>query len=339
MTAKERLLDILRGKGAERPACICPGGMMNMVTAPLMEACGVSLPEAHSSAEQMAALAKAVYDWGCFENVGVPFCMTVEAEAMGASVDLGSAIFEPRVVGYVMDSISERAKLPTLDIHKGRAKVVLEAIALLKEQCPQLPVIGNLTGPVSTAASLMEPMVFYRELRKKNEDAHAYMDFVTEQLLTFGLAQIRAGADVIAISDPSGTGEILGPKYFAEFAVPCLNRLVERFHREGVPVIVHICGQMSTVYQQVREIGSDTLSFDAIVSMKEAREQLPGRVLMGNVSTYALEFADPEKIAAMTRLCLNHGVHILAPACGLGMKTPLANEQAMLSCLKEVYHG
>ena len=48
---------------------------------------------------------------------------------------------------------------------------------------------------------------------------------------------------------------------------------------------------------------------------------------------------EPEKIAAMTRLCLNHGVHILAPACGLGMKTPLANEQAMLSCLKEVYHG
>lgn len=73
--------------------------------------------------------------------------------------------------------------------------------------------------------------------------------------------------------------------------------------------------------------------------MRSAREHLPGRVLMGNVSTYALEFGDPEKIADLTKSCLENGADILAPACGLGMKTPLANEQAILSCLKEVYHG
>ena len=337
MTAKERLLAILNQEKSDRPACICPGGMMNMVTVPLMESCGISLPAAHSDAVQMASLAKAVYESGCFENVGVPFCMTVEAEAMGAAVDMGSEIYEPRVVDYIIKSVSELNKLPPMDLSSGRAKIVLDAIALLKEQCPDVPVVGNLTGPISTAASLMEPMVFYRELRKKNAEAHAYMDFVTEQLLNFGLAQIKAGADVIAISDPSGTGEILGPKYFAEFAVPCLNRLVERFRQEGAGTIVHICGQMSPVYPQVAEICSDALSFDAIVSMKEARENLPDRTLMGNVSTYGLEFGDPEKIAAMVKVCLKNGVDILSPACGLGMKTPLENEQAMLKALKEVY--
>ena len=81
MTEKERLLRILEQEKTDRPACICPGGMMNMVTSALMDACGVSLPQAHCDARQMAVLAKAVYDFGCFENVGVPFCMTVEAEA------------------------------------------------------------------------------------------------------------------------------------------------------------------------------------------------------------------------------------------------------------------
>ncbi len=339
MTKKDRLVSILNGASADRPACICPGGMMNMVTAELMDACGVALPDAHSDAKAMATLAKAVCDYNCFENVGVPFCMTVEAEAMGAKVDMGSRIYEPHVKDFVIDSVCELSKLSAMDLSSGRAKVVLDAISLLKEQCPNVPVIGNLTGPVSTAMSLLEPTVFCRELRKKNEQAHAYMDFVTDQLLAFGLAQIEAGADVIAISDPSGTGEILGPKYFAEFAVSALNRLVDAFRGKNVGTIVHICGQMNQVYPQVAQVRSHALSFDAIVSMKGARENLPGRVLMGNVSTYGLEFGTCEKIRTMTQACLKTRVDILAPACGLGMKTPLVNIQTMLSALKEVYDG
>ncbi|MBQ8598551.1 MAG: methylcobamide--CoM methyltransferase, partial [Oscillospiraceae bacterium] len=313
MTEKERLLRILKKEESDRPACICPGGMMNMVTAELMRECAVYLPQAHTDAKSMAKLAKAVYEQGCFENVGVPFCMTVEAEAMGAPVDLGSNVIEPRVKGYVIRSVSQWEQLRPLDIHSGRVKVTLDAISLLKKSCPSAPVIGNLTGPISTAASLLEPMDFYRELRKKKEDAHAFLNFVTDQLLRFGLAQIKAGADVIAISDPSGTGEILGPKYFEEFAVGCLNRLVTAFREKGVGTIVHICGQMSSVYEQVRQINSHALSFDAIVSMKEARERLSGRVLMGNVSTYTLEFGQPDKIQALAKSCLSSGVDLLAP--------------------------
>ena len=55
-----------------------------MVTVGLQDEIEVFFPEAHYDAEKMAALAKAVYDKGFFENYGVPFCMTVEAEAMGA---------------------------------------------------------------------------------------------------------------------------------------------------------------------------------------------------------------------------------------------------------------
>ena len=36
-TPKERLRMIFAGEKPDRPACICPGGMMNMVTEDLME--------------------------------------------------------------------------------------------------------------------------------------------------------------------------------------------------------------------------------------------------------------------------------------------------------------
>ncbi len=180
----------------------------------------------------------------------------------------------------------------------------------------------NLVGPKAAermargfTAELMEPMVFYRELRKKNADAHAFMQFATDQLIAFGKVQIRAGADVIAISDPSGTGEILGPKYFKEFAVKYLNQMVDAFRAEGVGTIVHICGQMNPVYEQVAEIRSHVLSFDSVIPMQEARAHLPERVLMGNVSTYALEFGDLEKVLIAGQF----GAHLPAETINKGL--------------------
>lgn len=335
MTPKKRLECVLEGKEVDRPPCICPGGMMNMVTSQLMETVNIYMPEAHTDAVKMAGLAKAVYEQGCFENYGVPFCMTVEAEAMGAKVNMGSTVYEPHVDEYMIDTVSDWGKLSKLDCQTGRVKTVLDAIKILKEETQDVPIIGNLTGPISTASSVMEPVIFYKELRKKNADAHTYMEFITDQLIAFGKAQIEAGADTIAISDPSGTGEILGPKYFAEFAVTYLNKLLDGL-REGSPgTIVHICGNMNSVYKEINQVHSDVLSFDSVVPMKEARENLSNRILMGNVSTYALEFGEPEKVKALTKHCVKSGSDIISPACGLGMKSPLVNVQAILECLKE----
>lgn len=335
LTPKERLKAIFEGQKVDRPACICPGGMMNMITADLMDQIQVFLPEAHHDARQMAELAKAVYEQGCFENYGVPFCMTVEAEEMGAKVDMGTKVYEPHVIEYVMDSVSDYEKLTPVDVTKGRAKVVTDAIRILKEETSGVPIVGNLTGPVSTASSVMEPVNFYKELRKKNQEAHAYMEFITDQLIAFGRAQIEAGADVIAISDPSGTGEILGPKFFKEFAVTYLNKLLDGLKKEKVGTIVHICGQMHSAYKEINEVHSDVLSFDSVVPMKEARANLKDRVLMGNVSTYAIEFGDPDRVKMLTTSCRRGGSDIISPACGLGMKSPLTNVQAILECLTE----
>ena len=330
LTATERLFTTLAGRRPDRPACICPGGMMNMVTNELQQTAGVYLPAAHTDARMMADLARSVYEQGLFENVGVPFCMTVEAEALGAGVTMGSNLFEPHVTSYAIDTVEDYHKLSSADLGGGRSKVVLDAIRILKSELADVPVIGNLTGPVSVASSVMEPTRYYKQLRQKRELAHEYMEFVTQELIRFGKAQIEAGADVITISDPSGTGEILGPKLFEEYAVKYLNELVDALREAGGRTIVHICGQMQNVFRQVGEVRSDALSFDAIVSIAKAKESLPGRVIMGNVSTFAVEMGTPDRVSAITRNCMNLGSDIISPACGLGMGSPLANVKEIL---------
>lgn len=332
---KERLNKVFREEQVDRPPCICPGGMMNMITAELMEEAGIRFPEAHTNAQMMADLAAAVYEQGCFENYGVPFCMTIEAENLGAKVDLGTNFYEPHVVEYAITSVTEWERLTAANNRQGqgRADVVVEAIKLLKAKGNGVPVIGNITGPISMASSLMEPVVFYKELRKNNARAHEFMEFVTGQLIAFAKRQIAAGADIIAISDPSGTGEILGPKLFEEFAVKYINKIIDSIHSENKYTIVHICGQMRKVYSGTAQIKSHVLSFDAIVSMREARKNLGDRLLMGNVSTYAIEFGEPGKVAALTERCVQDGVNIISPACGLGMKSPLKNVKSMLEAV------
>jgi [methyl-Co(III) methanol-specific corrinoid protein]:coenzyme M methyltransferase len=311
--------------------------MMNMAVKALMEYGKAFLPDAHTDAATMARLSKAAYEAGCFENYGVPFCMTIEAEEMGAKVDLGNETYEPRVKEYAVASVSEWRDLKTISLDNGRAKTVLEAIGILKDKNERIPVIGNIPGPVSVSSSLLEPTVYYKELRRKKKEAHEMMVFVTEQLVSFAKAQLSSGADVITISDPSGTGEILGPELFAEFMVPYINTLAQSLKEEypSAPVIVHICGHMHRVYDLLNRLKCDALSFDACVNLKKAREFLANHTIMGNVSTYALEYGEPDTVWDITSKAMRDGADIISPACGLGSGTPLSNLRAMLKSVQE----
>lgn len=331
-TPKELLLSVLGGSAADRPPFVIPGGMMNMAVTEAMERLKCGWPEAHTDPARMARLARGMADLGSLDNVGVPFCMTVEAESMGAEVYLGTWETEPRVVRYPLERVEDWPTLNPLDLG-GRAGVVLEAIGLLKNSGPDLPVIGNLTGPVSLATSLIEPVDFYKAMRRNRPAVHQFLRFVTESLIRFGEAQIEAGADVITISDPSGTGEILGPTMFREFAIPYLSEIVRTLNPR-VPTIIHICGRLESVLDDLNSLESNAVSVDSITHLREVKARLRGKALMGNVSTFVLDKGTPEKVYQAGLAAIQQGAQIVAPACGIGAGTPLANLRSLAACVR-----
>lgn len=211
----------------------------------------------------------------------------------------------------------------------------MDAIKILKEKNKDVPIIANLTGPISLASSLMEPTIFYKQLRKKPKEAHEFMEFVTENLIEFGRAQLQAGGDVLTISDPSGTGELLGPKMFREFAVPYLNEIINSLKdMDNKGTIIHICGRLKSIYNELNILNSDAISFDSITSVTKVVENVTNKAVMGNVSTFALENNTPEKLKSISNICLDNGVDILSPACGIGPRTKLENIQAIVEAAK-----
>lgn len=336
MDQKTRLLNVLNKIDTDRPPFICPGGMMNMAVTEIMKSEACRWPDAHIDSKAMARLTLAVNRIAGVENVGVPFCMTVEAEAMGAPVNLGNLETEPNVAAYPMACITDIDRLKKLDPEKGRSKVCVEAVRILKASVPDVPIFANLTGPVSLAASLIEPLTFYRALINNKEAAHELMRLVVKELKTFGDAMLGAGADLLCIADPSASGELIGKRAFSEFALPYINELLAHFRQKfGIPAIVHICGRVHSLGTALSEIDAESISVDAVASIRMLKRLAPSKIAMGNVSTYLMANGRPDVILNYGKRCAKSGAQILAPACGMSTRTPAENIRSLSKSVAE----
>jgi [methyl-Co(III) methanol-specific corrinoid protein]:coenzyme M methyltransferase len=336
LSPKERLGRVLDRKAVDRPPVICTGGMMNAAIVDVMTKTGHTLPEGHFEAARMADLATDIHGETGFENLGIPFCMTVEAEVLGSEIDFGSLACEPKIARELFGSVTEvRFRDLKTMLDSGRIREVAGAAGILARSHPDQPVIGSLTGPVSTAASLVDPMQFLKELRKERGAAHRVMEYVSSFLVAFAEVLVESGATAICIGDPTATGEILGPRMFDEYAVTYLNKVIDGIHAAGVPVLVHICGEMKAVKPSIPLLHADAISTDAFVNLRLLKEEYPQLTTMGNLSTILLESGDAEKVARRTETLVREGIDIISPACGLSTSTSLAAIQAMTTVVKQ----
>lgn len=339
LTPKQRLRTTLERGQVDRPAFVCPGGMMNMAVTDVMDSVGESWPRAHTDAQSMARLVLGMAEAGGIENLGAPFCMTIEAEAMGAGVDLGDRQTEPRVVTYAIESLADIDRVRTFDAENSRAVAAAEATRMLVAERPDLPMIASVTGPISLATSLVEPLVFYRALRRDKAAAHALCELSAQAAMALGDELIDAGADTVCIADPSGTGELIGAKAFDEFSLPYINRIVEHFAARGVPSIVHICGRIEALGTALGRLAAPCISIDSNVSFKTIRTLAPEHLLMGNVSTYLLEYGKAETLRQVAIARVLEGVDVIAPACGIGPRTPVRNIRALADAVASAYEA
>jgi [methyl-Co(III) methanol-specific corrinoid protein]:coenzyme M methyltransferase len=289
----------------------------------------VDWEEANREPEAMAALAQTVQVATGLDNVGAPFCMTVEAEALGSEVALGSPFLPPRI---------EREAWEELPTHipaagGGRLQVVLGAVRILAGQVRDVAVVGNVVGPVSLGAMVVAPGRFIRALRRQPETAERFLGALTDFLTEFALAQVEAGADVIVVAEPTGTGQILGPGDFQRFVLPFLTGMCAAIRRQGAKAVVHICGQIRAIAPQVAALAADALSVDANVQVEALRRAGCRLPLMGNVSTFLLHHGPAEEVRRAAQRACGQGFAIIAPACGLSGATPTAHLSALVGAV------
>ncbi len=328
---RDRLRRALARQPVDRVPVICTGGSMAAAPEQVVARSGYSLPAAHGDARAMAGLALAAAGITGFESVGVPLCTTVEAEAFGAEIDPGDARTEARIVREPYASVAD-VRLPGLDelLRHRRVALVVAAVRRLAATSGDLPIIANLIGPLSIAASVVDPTTLLRELRSKPEQTTVLSAAITDFLIAWARQLLGAGADAIVLHEEMVTPALVGPRTFERAVHPHLMRLVAAIHAAGGQVLLHMGGALGKSAATVARLGCDGYSPDASLSPGDLREALPGVAIVGNVSSFLLHQGQPAAIAKLAdRLIAPGGVDVLAPTCGISCLTPLENILAM----------
>ncbi len=170
----------------------------------------LTFPDAYLHGDTMAALSKALKEHDGAAFCELPFCHTVEAEAMGGIINYGNEVAGPRAKEYICTAPEELLKLPAIDFSAGRIREVLLACRTLWEEREH--VVMQVSGPFTILNALIDAKYVFKAMRKKPELMREVFWKLGGEILKFMEEAKRYGADMISYADSSGGVNILGPK-------------------------------------------------------------------------------------------------------------------------------
>lgn len=174
----------------------------------------LDFPEAYTHWETMADIAKAMKRHDRADFCQLPFCHTVEAEAMGGQVNLGNDRTGPRAGEYLCTDIEEILVLPDIEYSTGRIQEVLHACRHLREQGED--VILQVSGPFTILSVLLDARYIFKGMRKKPEIMKKVYEKLEKELLRYIEEAQKCGVSFISYADAPGGVNILGSKTAAQ---------------------------------------------------------------------------------------------------------------------------
>ncbi|MGB9681623.1 MAG: uroporphyrinogen decarboxylase family protein [bacterium] len=172
--------------------------------------------------------------------------------------------------------------------------------------------------------------------------AHRIMELGTEISIQIGYALIEAGVDAIYIGDAWASSTIISPKQYREFCLPYHKKATEAFHKKGIPVYLHICGNSMPILEYMVETGVDAIEpLDPLggVDIAEVKRRVGDKVcLKGGVNTLTLLRGTPDDVMKEAKSCIESagrgGGYILGSGDDIPTEAPVENVKAMVKAAK-----
>jgi len=327
MTPRERVLAAMKQESLDRPPVAI---FTQSATIGQMEKVGAAWPEAHKDANLMAKLGAAQADVFGFECVRAPFCLTAEAERLGCTVQVTKKDaspmlkehphkFDPMTGEYDEPNLMDPAEF----VAGGRPAEAIKAMEILKKSHGEnyCLVAGN-TGPFTLTGHLVntENMVF--GMMMAPEEVSKWVDAVSPICKAYTQALSDAGADVIQMSEPSASTDMIAPDMFQDAAGKYISDVLASV--KDAFSVLHICGDTAPIIPKMIGTGVTGLSIEEKVNPDKAVDIVAGKaVLVGNVGSVRPLFqGTPEEVAAAAKHCVEAGFNVISSGCGIGSPRP-----------------
>ena len=324
MNVKERILATLRGRKSHGRVVWVP---TVGVTVEAMKKVDARWPESHWDPKKIARAAASTFELTGVPCCTVPFCLTLEGEALGCALDRGTEITQPQIMEHLEIGFDE-FRVPEDFIQRGRIPAVLEAISLLAASQRDIqPVNMKVTGAFTIACAVFGAERILLATLEEPDAVKRVMDVMADAAIALSRAAVRAGADTITISDPVASGDLLSHDQYEEFARPYEAKV---FSAISVPTALHICGYTKDHMPHIRSTGTIAFSFEEKVEVKDAKEALGDVLAIGNVAPVrALLNGSPADVLRDANRCFEDGIDLLSSGCAVPPLTRLENLRAM----------
>jgi uroporphyrinogen decarboxylase len=217
----------------------------------------------------------------------------------------------------------------------GRMPEMLKALTILRRELgDEVAVIGCILGPFTLATQLLGmERTLYLALDDPPRLAQL-MDFATEVVIRFGLAQLQAGAHLSMVFDPSASPAVIPPSFFREFELPRLQRVFRALSEAGTAANwLHIAGPAAPILPYYAKAGVQIANFDYVVSVDEAATQLPGTCCDGNIKPLLFAEGSPADVEReaihLLRAFRNRRGFILSSGCEIPPEAKPENVAAL----------
>ena len=277
------------------------------------------------------------------------------AEGFGAEVEHHEDS-TPTLKSPAVHAPAEIARLRLPDpATDGRMPVYLEAIRRLASMTRgEVAIRAPGTGPFSLAGHLMGAESFLTELAladrhpggPSEQALRHLLEMTTEALIRFAAACLEAGADLVQAGDSLASLDMISPAMYRKWAWPAERKFFETVNplalRRGAATLLHICGNMTFVLEDMAATGAQILELDHKVNLREARERLgPDVCLMGNLDPVeCLWRGTPGEVATAARAAIaaagTRGAFILGSGCEVPVAAPRDNLVAMVQAARRV---
>ncbi|MFQ6137091.1 MAG: uroporphyrinogen decarboxylase family protein [Candidatus Hydrothermarchaeales archaeon] len=210
----------------------------------------------------------------------------------------------------IRPAITSKDQVKRLEIPDPYIEERMEPIRLMLEK--EDFVCGNVRCPFTLASTFLYDLEsLLIDMKVDQNFVFELLDFALEYCAEYAKAQVKEGAHAIFTEDPSASPSLISPNDYRRFALPYERALFKKI--ELVPVIFHICGNITPIMEDMVGAGADCISVEERVDMEALHKKAP---VWGNVSSSLLVRGSKDEVGEISKgiVELGRGV-VLSSGC------------------------
>jgi uroporphyrinogen decarboxylase len=301
---------------------------------------GVAVDDYVRHGETLAACQVAAWRRYGYDAVFAVMDASVETEAMGSLLRYRPNQY-PVVERYALADGRDCRELGLPDPQQaGRMPEMLKAIGILRRELgDEALVVGCVLGPFTLAAQLLGLETTLYLAIDDPPRLEQIMDFAAQVVISFGRAQLRAGAHLPLVFDPAASPAVVPASFFREFELPRLIQVFQALTAEGAAANwLHIAGPVATILPYYAKAGVQIANVDYCVDVAEAAKLLPTTCLDGNIKSLTFVEGNPAGIESealsLLRMLRQRGGFVLSSGCEIPPESRPENIAAMVDAVR-----